>query len=192
MLQEDFAPDGDKNQSARDLCFFFRKTSGGAADADARCGEKKGRAADQHGRPEDFGIQEGECDPHGKGVDAGCDGQHQHDGECEGMVGGGFRFFVPCLLNHVASDESQKAECNPVIHCLDIRAERHARQISGDRHQCLKRAEPEAGQTHFFRAGQWTCDTLADRNGKGVHRQADAENKNFDDTHFLSTFLHPE
>lgn len=184
MLQEDFDPDGDKDQPACDLRFFFKKTSGGAADADTRCGKKKGRAADQHGRSEDSGIQEGECDPHGKGVDAGCDGQYQHDGEGERLIRCGFRFSLPRLLNHAVSDQGQKNKGNPVIHRFDIRPERCARQVSGDRHQCLKCAEPEAGQTHFFRAGLRTCDALTDRNGKGVHRQTDAKNKNFDDTHF--------
>ena len=73
----------------------------------------------------------------------------------------------------------QRADLNPI----DILLKSCAQQIADHRHQRLKAAEPAAADCSVAQTHLLHRKTLADRNGKRVHRQSDRKQKQFQNSH---------
>ena len=95
-----------------------------------------------------------------------------------------FRGFLGVLLillerlaDHIAADQQQQTENNPVIYCRHIFAERGCCAIPDNRKQRLKPAKPESGFQHIALAKPFDGQAFADGNGKGVHGNGNGDEK---------------
>lgn len=93
--------------------------------------------------------QESESDADGQRIDAGGDGEDQHFLEMNGGTAG-FGFGVEGLFDHVAADEGQENEGDPVVVGGDGLLEAGAKEIAEDRHQSLEGAEVEGDDGGVF------------------------------------------
>ena len=87
------------------------------------------------------------------------------------------------LLDHVAADEGQEDEGDPVVEGVDIVVEGGAEYVAGGGHQGLEAAEPGAGEQVVPGPEPPDGQALADGDGKGVHREADGDEQQFKDIH---------
>ena len=112
----------------------------------ARSGEQSG----DHTDAEDgechmgFGEHEGQAHAHGERIDAAGHGQGKHMLPIElGGLLGVFLIFFEGFVNHVAADEHQLGEDDPMVELGYVFAECRCREIAENREQHLESAEPE-------------------------------------------------
>ena len=87
------------------------------------------------------------------------------------------------LLDHVAADEGQKDESDPVVEGVDVLVKGGAQQEADEGHQGLKAAEPRAGEQIVPGTQPLDGQALAHGDGKGVHREAHGNQKQFQNIH---------
>lgn len=181
MPEEDFEADSDEDEASCDFDFDFKEVTGPFADDPAGPGDREGNQADEDdGHKNMFGDKrEGKAD--GQGIDAGGDAQDQQDEH----LGGIWRFFfglfnLKGLEDHLAADEGQQAEGDPVIHGLNPLVQLIPGHPPEQGHEGLKTAE-EQGHAETLADAQFAEDRAADdRDREGVHCQADGNADNQD------------
>ena len=124
-------------------------------------------------------MQEGEGNTDGQCVNAGGDGKDQHFFEIDGGVAG-LGLVVEGLFDHVAADENQENEGDPVVVGSDGLLEAGAKKIADGGHQGLESAEVEGDDGGVFLVELLHGQAFADGNGEGVHGQADGKKKQFE------------
>ena len=181
MIEQNFGSQQDEDDAAREFGLAFILGAEDVSKLDPRGGKQKGDHADETYGRDDTLDEEGERDADGQRVDAGGDGERQHHPKAHG---GALRLFLPGqrLADHVAADEQQQSERNPVIHRGDERFKLRAEEIAEQRHQRLKGAEPQPRDAALLPAGARQRQPLADRHGQRVHRQANGQNDQFPQT----------
>ena len=140
-------------------------------------GDQQGNNADEGHGGQDAHGQKSEGQAHGQSVDAGGQGQRQHGAEAEGGVG--LLFVAEGFPYHIAADQSQQDEGDPVVEVRDIGGEPGAQKISQQGHQSLEAAEPETGGEGFFHFYAGQGQAFADGHSKGVHGQAHGQQDQF-------------
>ena len=97
-------------------------------------------ADDQH-RNNDVDGQQGEAEADGQRVDAGGHGQAQHDRQAHAAAAHAAVAAAPRFADHLAADERQQDEGQPMVEAGDDPLEAQAGQPADDRHQRLEKAE---------------------------------------------------
>ena len=78
-------------------------------------------------------------------------------------------FLAERLADHVAADEREQRENDPMINRGDVFAERVGREKAQKREQCLEAAEPQCGLDDVDRPHARDGQPLSDRDGESVH-----------------------
>lgn len=94
-------------------------------------------------------LQKCEGNTNSQGINAGCNGEDQHFLEMDGRAAG-FGLVVEGLFDHVAADESQENEGDPVVVGSDGLLEAGAKEIADGGHQGLEGAEIEGDDDGVF------------------------------------------
>ena len=66
-----------------------------------------------------------------------------------------------------------------MVKTYDCSGKQCAQEVADQRHHCLKAAKPNAAGTHFTQASLAGGQTLANRNCKSVHADANGQQKEF-------------
>lgn len=119
--QQDFEADADEDEAAEDFDFVFEEMACAFADFPACHADDKGDGADEGDGLVDKGRDQRQGDADDEGVDTGGDAEGQQDAEPGGVVWflAGF-FHLEGLINHLAADEGQQDEGQPVVIRGDI------------------------------------------------------------------------
>ncbi len=185
MLEENFEAHQDQHKASDQLGSGAVSGAEGAAQSYADCGQDKGNTSDKTDGGNDLYLQKGKGNPHGQRVNAGGYGQRKHGFDGKGVVQ---RLRFPAgFPDHVESDESQKEEGDPVIDAGNHRLEAAPQKVADQGHQRLEPAKVKTGSEHVFFLCLSYGKALTDRDRKGVHRQADSNNKQFPQFHFLTS-----
>ncbi len=72
MPQENFAAEGDENETAGELDFVFEEMADSLAEKDTKVRQQKSYNADNYNRRSDGDLDEGQGYTDGERVDAGC------------------------------------------------------------------------------------------------------------------------
>ena len=83
---------------------------------------------------------------------------------------GVFLILFECFTHHVAADEGEQTENNPMVDGGHVFAERGRGEIAEQREKRLKSAEPEGGFERVEAAQFFDGEAFADGNGERVHR----------------------
>ena len=115
-------------------------------------------------------------DAHGKRIDRGGDGEHQILSEVDDVgVGTVVRVvlvIVECHPEHLATDDREQDESDPVVDRRDQPQKLAAQRPTDNRHERLKSSEKEREHDGDFEIDALHAEPLADRHRKGVHRKA--------------------
>ena len=114
-------------------------------------------------------MQEGEGNTDGQCINAGGDGEDQHFLKMDGRAAG-LGLVVEGLFDHVAADEDQENEGDPVVVGSDGLLEAGAKEIADGGHQGLEGTEIEGDDDGVFLIELLHGQTFADGNGEGIHR----------------------
>lgn len=185
MLDEDFDPDADEHESAQEPCAALELVAELLAQANAERGEREGDDADPARTDPDVGAQDRKADAHGQGVNAGGDGEHQElarrGGVCDLFLLAG----ADALVDHLAADEGQQAKGDPVVHALDVPDERAAREVPDQGHEELETAKEQTDLEGVLPPKVLERDARCDGYGEGVHRERNAQERDFDNAHVI-------
>ena len=141
------------------------------AHLDADSGQQAGDDADKPGSGQNIHLHGGKADADSKGVNAGGNRQRQH--RLGGIVVIQLLISGKALLNHVGTDERQQHKGDPGTELCQQRRKPVAEEIAQRGHQRLKTAKPKPTGQGVGKADPADRQSLADRNGKCVHREAD-------------------
>ena len=89
--------------------------------------------------------------------------------EISGFLGV-FLILFECFTHHVATDEGEQDENDPMIDCGHVFAERGGGKIAEQWEKRLESAEPEGGFERVEVTQFFDGETFADGNGECVHR----------------------
>ena len=185
VLEQDLQADEDQDDAARELRLGLVLEAEQIADLQSRGGTDERRYADQTDRQRHIDVrQQRERDADGQRVDACGQRQQEHRLEAERVVAVGL-FLGQALLDHARADGGQQHERDPVVKGCDVLLERRAQKKSDGRHQRLKAAEPCADDQIMPGLQPLGRKSLTDRDGERVHRQTDAQQQDFQNTHIL-------
>ena len=189
MLKQDLRAEQDEDHAAGELGLALVAQAEHVAEPDAGRGKDEGdRADERHGGHDTRAGQERERDADGERVDARGDGQQEHGLECKRAVEL-VLIFGQRLADHVAADDAQQYERDPVIDGGDKLLKLRAEQIAQQRHERLKAAEPRACDAAFLPRYALQRQPLADGDGKRVHRQADCQHDQFPKPHIFTSLF---
>jgi hypothetical protein len=183
VFGEDLHPDPQQDEAADDLGPAPQRVADPAPEEDPDDGEGEGHEADDEARQPDRDLQEGQAEADGEGVDARGDREDEEHPAAGGIVRPDLRLAPPRLPEHLPAHEGEEAEGDPVVDLSDVGLDRPARQPADDRHQELEEPEVE-GEAQRLAAGRAPEDEpRPDRDGEGVHREADGEAENRESVH---------
>ena len=189
VFEQDLRAEQDEDPAAGKLCLALEVQADHAAEPDTGRGKGEGdRADERHGGHDARAGQERERDADGERVDACRDGEQEHGLACERGIE---LIFVlgQRLADHIAADDAQQNERDPVIDGGDEALKLRAEQIAQQRHERLKTAEPCPRDAAFLPRHARQRQTLADGNGKRVHRQTDRQHGQLPKSHVFTTLL---
>ena len=115
MFDQDPCPDQDQDDPAQDAGVFLQQGTQLAAEIDRRKAEHEGRYPDDRDAGQDVHLQKSKGDADGECVDAGRYGQKQDVRQSEIAVRIILIFTADRLTDHVAADEGEQDEGDPVI-----------------------------------------------------------------------------
>ncbi len=187
MLNQNLRADSDEDDSSCDFCFGFIAGAEDIAHFYPQDRQAEGDNADKGNGRNDMYAEESEGNAHGQGIDAGGYRQHDHIPEGNGIVTVIF-LGIQGFLDHIAADDDQKDERDPVVVGCDGVLKIDAQQVTQQRHQSLESAKIQADDNGVtvvhFPHGQ----ALADGYGEGVHGQAHGNEKQFEQRHMESSW----
>ena len=150
MLEQDLRAEQDEDHAAGKLGLALVAQAEHVAEPDAGRGKDEGDRADERNGGHDARAgQERERDADGERVDTCCNRQQEHGLERERAVEL-VLVLGQRLADHVAADDAQQHECDPVVDGGDKLLKLRAEQIAQQRHERLKTAEPRPGDAAFL------------------------------------------
>lgn len=183
MLDQNFQPDADQDESADDLDFLLEEMSRDISDSNSCQTEGKCYRADDGDGGNDGGSEHGKGDAHGQGVDAGGEGKKKQDIESE-RIGFGFRLFqAGGFINHLASDNGQQGEGDPVVESGHEGLHGFSGEPSDDRHDSLEESEGGGHTQGVTDMEVLHGNTACHGDGEGIHGEADGQKKDFKESH---------
>ena len=169
MFGENFRADQDQDNAAQHLGFGLVALPEVVADANADHREETGRNTDEQRRGEYLDPEEGKRNTYGQSINRGGDSQYEHRARRKvvcmflGIVRAG-------LADHIATDQRQEQEGDPMVEGGHQGREFSRQKVAKHRHQRLKKTEPKPYGEAVARLELRNGESLADRNGKGIHR----------------------
>lgn len=180
MLDQDFAAHQDQDEASGQLGFCLVSDAKQMACSDSDDGECEGNKTNEDYGGHNLYLKEGKGYANGQRINAGGNGQNDHSFCIHGGVQIVLQIFGKCLFYHVKTDYGQENEGNPVIHGGDGVFKTGAEIVAEKRHTCLKTAEIEADNNGMGFLELWHGETLTDGDGKGIHGEADSNEKKLD------------
>ena len=182
MFEQHLQADEDQHDAACDLRRLLPTRAEHAADIQAGGGEQAGGDADDDHRKPD--VERHECEAHadGEGVDAAGHGERQHVPPIEfrGLLGV-LLFFFEGFAHHIAADQSEQAENDPMVHGGHVFAERAGREIAEQREKRLESAEPQGGFERIDAAKLLDGQAFANGDSERVHGHGHANKQNLNE-----------
>ena len=164
------------------------------ADRYAGDGEDKRCDADKRYSGNDIDRERRKRDAYGQGVNRGGNGENQVLDQVN-LFGILAVAFVLILVygkgfpQHLAANKGQKDKGNPVVDGSDDAHELTAECPTDHGHAGLKPAKEQTEHHGDFKVDLFHAETLADGNGKGVHRKANGEQHELCESHSLAPSL---
>lgn len=178
MLQQDFYPHQDEDDTPQNLHFRTQPVADPVADIHSREAQGKGDRPDDQGGRNDLYIEEGEADSHRQRVDAGGDRQSEQHQQVQGIALL-LRFLQPHgFIDHLDPDARQQGESDPMVKALHIGFQASARQPTHHRHQSLEPSKKQRDSQRVARSQALDGDPAANRHGERVHRQTEPDKAN--------------
>ena len=164
------------------------------ADRYAGDGEDKRCDADKRYSWNDVDRERRKRDTHGERVNRGGDGENQvfYQVNILGILAVAFVLilvFGKGFPQHLAANKGQKDKGDPMVDGPDDAHELTAERPSDHGHAGLKAAKEKAEYHGDFKVELIHAETLADGNGKGVHRKANGEQHELCESHSLAPSL---
>jgi len=173
VLQQDFYPQQHQNYSSQQLCLVLQLRAEPVAYGHSGKGDDKGGNADDGGGADDFHPEKGKGYAHRQRVDAGGDGKNE---KLLYIKAGGFLLTAPDGLDdHLAADEAQQTEGNPVVDAGYIALKLPPQKPAQAGHQRLEPAEEKSDYPGLTEIEFSHAQALANGNGKGVHGKTYAD-----------------
>ena len=174
MLQQDFNAQQHQDHAAGQLRPLFVPGAEPAAHRHTRNGNAERGGADDAAGRQNGGIKKRESNSDCQSINAGSDSHEKKFLVVQTRADGGVLGLVllagESLPQHIAADEHQQDEGDPVVKALDSGRELRAQHPADKRHKRLKAAEIQPHRQSVtpsdFRHGQ----ALTHRHRKGVHR----------------------
>ena len=176
MFEQDLESHQHQDQAAGQLRPGFIAAAEDISNLYAHDGEGEGDHADKgYGRQNGDG-EKGEGDANGQSVDAGGHGQKRHAAHVQGRVRA-LRLRFQGFLDHVAADQRQQDEGDPVIVGRDGVTEPGAQQVADEGHGSLESAEVQSHHAGALPAHPGHGKAFTDGHGEGVHGQSHGDDK---------------
>ena len=154
---------------------------------DSHHGEDERRHADDRNRDHDVHTQKSKGDAHGKRIDARRNGQHEQLFKVKPRILRLARFLLIALAEgveeHLPANKREQDERNPVIDRRDEIGELRAERPADKGHKRLKAPEEKPYHERLPHVEALHPQPLANGNGKSVHRQPHADQKQLNETH---------
>ena len=181
MLHEDLDADGDQDHAAEEGCLVLHHGAEFLPDEGADQTADRGGDSDEGDGQIGVGVGEGHGEGYagGQRVDAGGDGLGKNQLISKGRVAD-LLLRMAEILNgldqHLAPQKSQQHQGDPMVDDFHVAAEGFPRQIADQGHQRLKNSKAEGSDDQFF-LFLLKADSVRDRNGEGVHRKPEGQQK---------------
>lgn len=169
MLEEDFGPEGDKDDTAEGLDFAFEEVAQFFADVDAEVRQNESHYADYYHGKEEADNKERKSDSNGEGVDTGSEGEGKEGRETCGVEILLFGLDFEGLVNHFCADGCQQEEGEPMVPADDEFPDGQTGEGADERHAGLEEAEEQGHSQGVFHLQLLIGGAGDDGHGKGIH-----------------------
>jgi hypothetical protein len=138
-----------------------------------------GDEPDNDGGVPDIHVQHRHAQPHGQGVDAGGDRQHDQREAVAGIILLRLDFGVQGDPDHATAHDGQQEKGDPVVEGRDDGLDRHAQRPPYDWHEELKQPEMERKPEDGPPVLGETCRAGCKGNGERVERKREGDGEDF-------------
>lgn len=177
MLQQYLRAYSNQDDSTGYLYLLFKEMSEPPAYENPYAGQDERYKTDHDYRGNYGDIKKGEPKTDGKSINACCDGKDKENIYAEYLNLFFSLFYLPCLIDHLGANCTEKQERNPVVNTGDHIPEAQPGKPPNHRHKRLKRAKEEGNSKCPPHMERLHSNSAGNRNSKCVHCKTNGNKK---------------